>query len=30
MIYYSCSSPHVQRVLVTLDDIFGTPAPAMA
>lgn len=30
MIYYSCTSPHVQRVLVTLDDIFGTPVQAMA
>jgi DNA-binding transcriptional ArsR family regulator len=28
MIYYSCSSPNVQRVLLTLDDIFGVPASA--
>lgn len=27
MIYYSCSSPNVQRVLLTLDDIFGVPSP---
>ncbi len=28
MIYYSCSSPNVQRILLTLDDIFGVPASA--
>lgn len=28
MIYYSCSSPHVRRVLTTLDDIFGAPSLA--
>lgn len=30
MIYYSCTSPNVKRVLVTLDDIFGAPLPVMA
>ena len=26
MIYYSCSSPNVRRVLATLDELFGAPA----
>ena len=30
MIYYSCSSPDVRLVLVTLDDIFGAPMQAVA
>lgn len=27
MIYYSCSSPNVHRVMLMLDDMFGAPAP---
>lgn len=30
MIFYSCSSPDVQRILLTLDDMFGAPALARA
>ena len=30
MIYYSCSSPHVRRILTTLDDLFGAPARSIA
>lgn len=30
MIYYSCSSADVRRMLLTLDDLFGAPAMANA
>ncbi len=30
MIFYSCSSPNVRRMLLTLDEMFGAPALATA
>lgn len=30
MIYYSCSSPDMRRMLMTMDDLFGAPTMADA